>query len=224
MGINPFNAAPSSQLGRIISDLVSRMERLEQRDSLTRVHPVTGDTGFEGTVIRSPDGTPVFLVSAESGVEIPGLVLQSTSSGTVSLSDFTPVNNWFPLHRWIFPQALTDSVEIITQLNTSPSTPGQLASGEIRLVSQILDRTATGFNVVSTEGTSDPYTQTGGASGSLRTFRWIHGLPNEVDTTRLYSITLEARRTTADTAVSVEPVYSVLRGKDILTATTEGTI
>lgn len=70
MALNPHEGDRKLQLGDMVRKLGERVYRLERRDRLSRIHPVTGSMDFVGTVFRTPSGRPTLVIS-EDGLEAP---------------------------------------------------------------------------------------------------------------------------------------------------------
>lgn len=81
MGYNTYRGTPGEQIGKMLKRLDKRIYRLERQDRMTRVHPITGDDTFVGTVIRTPDGFPVFTASEQGGLETPSTIGVSVEVG-----------------------------------------------------------------------------------------------------------------------------------------------
>lgn len=98
MAINPHRGGDAQEIGKLVAKLIDRVQRLERRSRLTRVHPVTGSTDFVGTVYRTPSGQPTLVIS-EDGLEAPptlaGSIRENYASTANTLVD--DLNTWTDL-------------------------------------------------------------------------------------------------------------------------------
>ena len=192
MAINPYEGTSQEQLGDLIADLRRRVDRLELEDRLTRVHPITGNDDFEGTVFRTPDRVPVFIASRQGGLELDSRPPTREQDD----SDFLQITSDDPaamipgptsVYNTQWPVTLADAVVFGTSLQwaVDPSYTGDYAI-EMWLTSQTLKYDqATGRTLFGPEDQSSPvvtFSDTENVSSTsdserFSTGRWIwrHG-------------------------------------------------
>jgi len=216
--INTYQGSGSEELGKLISNLTRRIERIEQQDKLTRIHPVTGSSDFAGTVFRTPDGTPVMVVSQQSGYELPG------TSGQISSADpaddeisFNPLPETDQaLWRVFFTGILTDAVEIdMTFTGTSTLSD---TTFEFWLEPFIVDDD---FGTLQLQTTSPTFTTGQSANHFYQgVWRWVHGLG--LDVSAIWGITMYGRTAPLSGPGNVSntihrlPRFAVQRGSNVM--------
>ena len=123
MDPNTYQGSAQQQIGQLLAEMHERINRLELQDRLSRVHPITGDADFVGTVIRTPDGVPVFVVSEGDGLELPGLAATISAEDSFHEAQSMPFfgTDWEGIWNYYFVGVLTTGVELNMRVNGSSS-------------------------------------------------------------------------------------------------------
>jgi len=162
------NQYDNNDPGAMLADMLRRIERLEAEDGLTDTHPVTGSEDFLGTVLTTPEGVPVQIVSQEHGLEMPALTIPARPLVTPPALG---IGEWKDQFVFDLPYTIADAVRVTFRREDFVSVTPSVAAARL----QSFDSNGT------LVATSDPlpWDSVLGSIGNTFTeeFNWEHGVP-----------------------------------------------